>query len=228
MQKPKMLIVGAGPRGKDLGPKTNAHFDRTTLDCDKTTHPDILGRVQSIPCTDASYDSVHAAHILEHVHGIEMAGVFEEIHRVLKPGGELFISVPNLDFVAEYILTGKLLESLYICQDGRPITAIDLLYGTSMSNELGLPNDTAYLHQYGFTRESLAGWLAQYDWELYVAYEFRCLGDYDRAELRGYAIKTGNEAAAPFSYWQKNINEDCGDNFCIRWQKRRELLERKF
>ncbi|HEU5303244.1 MAG TPA: class I SAM-dependent methyltransferase [Gemmatimonadales bacterium] len=46
-------------------------------------------------CPDATYDYVRANHSLEHV--LDPRSVLEEMYRVLKPGGTLFIGVPTRD-----------------------------------------------------------------------------------------------------------------------------------
>lgn len=53
---------------------------------------------------DASYDLVTANHVFEHV--IEIGGLVGEIRRVLRPGGYLFVSVPNLNGWKRYIRRG--------------------------------------------------------------------------------------------------------------------------
>ncbi len=53
----------------------------------------------SLPVADASVDIVLCYEVIEHVPDEEKA--LSEIHRVLKPGGELIISVPNKAWIFE-------------------------------------------------------------------------------------------------------------------------------
>lgn len=53
-----------------------------------------IGYAQKIPFADASFDTVVASEVLEHLDDRELAGAVEEIHRVLRPGGRFFGTVP--------------------------------------------------------------------------------------------------------------------------------------
>jgi ubiquinone/menaquinone biosynthesis C-methylase UbiE len=52
------------------------------------------------PIEDNSFDLVHCAHVLEHLP--PTATVIEEIFRILKPGGQLFIECPHFSWVEAY------------------------------------------------------------------------------------------------------------------------------
>jgi SAM-dependent methyltransferase len=51
------------------------------------------GTIETLALPAASYDTVTATHVLEHVH--EPGAFLAECHRLLSPGGRLFIAVPN-------------------------------------------------------------------------------------------------------------------------------------
>lgn len=57
-------------------------------------NPDIVGDVHNLPLPDNSVDAVICIALLEHVEEPQKA--MKEIHRVLKPGGYLFVYVPFL------------------------------------------------------------------------------------------------------------------------------------
>lgn len=48
-----------------------------------------------LPLPDAAVDAVHACEIVEHLFDTE--GFLNEMHRVLRPGGKLIVSTPNLN-----------------------------------------------------------------------------------------------------------------------------------
>jgi SAM-dependent methyltransferase len=56
--------------------------------------PDILGSAEAIPVSDSTFDTVLMLEILEHLREPEKA--LDEVHRVLKPNGRLFLSAPFL------------------------------------------------------------------------------------------------------------------------------------
>jgi ubiquinone/menaquinone biosynthesis C-methylase UbiE len=53
----------------------------------------VEGDVEALPFADASFDRVLMSEVLEHVH--DDAAALREVHRVLRPGGVLAISVPH-------------------------------------------------------------------------------------------------------------------------------------
>ncbi|MDQ5927783.1 MAG: hypothetical protein QG633_221 [Patescibacteria group bacterium] len=64
-----------------------------TMDYDAKTNPDIVGDIHDLPLEDASVGAIICAHVLEHVKNPHRA--VDEMYRVLKPGGMLFIYVPS-------------------------------------------------------------------------------------------------------------------------------------
>jgi predicted SAM-dependent methyltransferase len=62
-------------------------------------HVDHAGDVRDLTrFADQSWDAVYASHTLEHLgYQKQLPAVLNEINRILRPGGKLFVSVPDLD-----------------------------------------------------------------------------------------------------------------------------------
>ena len=54
-----------------------------------------LGTVADQEFPEASFDAVHSAHVIEHVH--DPVGLLKECRRILKPGGKLVFLTPNIE-----------------------------------------------------------------------------------------------------------------------------------
>lgn len=64
---------------------------------------------EPIPCADAGFDGIICNEIFEHLRG-DLIGIFEEIRRVLKPGGRLILTTPNIrsvEGVLRFLLAGR-------------------------------------------------------------------------------------------------------------------------
>ena len=94
----RVLDAGAGDAPyRDLF----AHTDYKTTDWTESPHPgarsaDIIASLDALPIADASFDVVLCTQVLEHVP--DPGAVLSELRRVLRDGGELWLTVP---FVGE-------------------------------------------------------------------------------------------------------------------------------
>ncbi len=70
------------------------HVSYKVMDPVDTYHPDVVGDVMAMPFAEVSWDSIICLAVLEHVP--RPWDAFQEMYRVLKPGGTVFISVPFL------------------------------------------------------------------------------------------------------------------------------------
>ena len=57
--------------------------------------PDILANVRFLPFKGEIFDEVFMSEVIEHVERMYMIPIFDEIWRVLKPGGEFYLSFPD-------------------------------------------------------------------------------------------------------------------------------------
>jgi ubiquinone/menaquinone biosynthesis C-methylase UbiE len=91
-----ILDVGGGSRfmkGMKKFEPLFTNVEYKTLDVSADYKPDIVGDIHALPIPDNSIDGIICRSVLEHVE--RPAQAVKEMHRVLKPGGLLFIQVPS-------------------------------------------------------------------------------------------------------------------------------------
>ncbi|UZQ55026.1 tetratricopeptide repeat protein [Trichothermofontia sichuanensis B231] len=155
-----LLHVGCGAADINKLPQQfrSPEWQEIRLDIDPSVHPDLLGSITDLSAVASnSVDAVYSSHNLEHVYHHEVPIALSEFYRVLKPGGFVLITLPDLQRVAEYVAQGKLEEPLYVSAAG-PIAAIDILYGYSYDIARG---NSYMAHRTGFTAKTLAEKLKQ-------------------------------------------------------------------
>ncbi len=98
----KLLDMGCG-NGEFLSNAREAGWDVTGIDPDpkavavaKQRGLDVsVGSVESLIGMSSCLDAITLSHVLEHVH--EPGLVIQAIHRLLKPGGVIYIDTPNIE-----------------------------------------------------------------------------------------------------------------------------------
>jgi predicted SAM-dependent methyltransferase len=76
-----------------------------TMDIEEGDGVDEVGNASDLSrFPDASFDGVYASHVLEHFSYRSMPVVLKEWARVLKPGGKLYVSVPDLTILCHQFL----------------------------------------------------------------------------------------------------------------------------
>lgn len=86
---PIRLHLGSGPERRE---------GWLNVDTRPEAMPDLVARVDSLPMvSDASVDEIEACHLFEHLALHEAHAALREWARVLKPGGRLFLELPNFD-----------------------------------------------------------------------------------------------------------------------------------
>jgi SAM-dependent methyltransferase len=150
-----VLHVGCGP------PYENNLHDRfrdpewreLRLDIDPTQQPDVVGNMVDMGdvVPSQSVDAVWSSHNVEHVFAHEVPQVFGEFLRVLRPGGFLLVTTPDLQRAAERIASGRLEDPLYEADAG-PVTPLDMVYGHGREISRGFH----YMaHRTGYTARTL-------------------------------------------------------------------------
>lgn len=108
-----------------------------TVDACKDSGTDYCQDLRKLNLPDDHYDLVASSHAFEHVPRWEQEMVWAEAFRICKPGGELEIIVPNLEWAAWKIIEGEADEHVY-----------NVLYG-SQEAWPGLPR-SLNVHYFGF------------------------------------------------------------------------------
>ena len=85
----------------NLGCGGNKRSDEIGIDIQKTSATDVVCNLDAspLPFANDSVDVVRSNHCFEHI--ADLVGLMSEVHRILKPGGMLEVTVPhvsNIDF----------------------------------------------------------------------------------------------------------------------------------
>jgi len=94
------------PRRLNIGGE-KPHPDWEILNIKPGEFVDHVGNAEDLSqFADETFDEVYASHVLEH---FDFAGslqnALKEWHRILKPNGKLYISVPDMDILCQLFLT---------------------------------------------------------------------------------------------------------------------------
>lgn len=157
---------------------TEKHPDWKILDIESRPEVDFVGDASDLSqFEDESVDSIYASHVLEHFHyGLnnELSRTLAEWYRVLKPGGQLMISVPDL----------RVLCWLYLSPDANPLERHQL-----MRMMFGGHMNQYDVHRVGFDFETLAMYIGNTGFSDYEAVsEFNLFQDCSSLRVAGTLI----------------------------------------
>jgi SAM-dependent methyltransferase len=149
-----VLNVGCGYANRQaLHPAyQGAEWRELRLDINPAVNPDVLCSMTDLhPIASESIDAVWSSHNLEHLQRHEVPVALAEFRRVLRPGGEMLLTLPDLQRIAELIASDGLEDEAYSSPAG-PITPLDMIYGHTAS----LARGNEYMaHRTGFTARTL-------------------------------------------------------------------------
>ena len=91
-----------------------ARIDITGVDANYASDRVTQGSVTALPFPDGSFDYALCLDVLEHLSYEDQPRALAELYRVLRRGGELFVSVPNLAHLqsrVQFLLRGRLIRT---------------------------------------------------------------------------------------------------------------------
>ena len=147
----KLLHIGCGFKRQDLLPDIFKDYEEIRQDIDKNVNPDYCCSINDMSIIESDqFDAVFSSHCLEHLHPFDILPTLEETNRVLNGNGFVFIRVPDLEIVAEFILKGMINTTVYE-SDGGPVAPLDMIYGFKYYTK----KNPFMEHKCGFTVNSL-------------------------------------------------------------------------
>ena len=152
--KKVVLHVGCGPAipGKLHQRFTGEEWTEVRLDIDPNVKPDIVASITDMRVVESgAVDAIWSSHNLEHLFAHEVPVCLREFYRVLKPGGFVFITLPDMLEIAKLIAEDRLEEPAYVSAAG-PIAPIDMVFGFRPAIARG---NVFMAHRTAFTAKTL-------------------------------------------------------------------------
>lgn len=71
------------------------------IDASDYCDPDVLANVLELPYGENTADVIYAGHLIEHLEAEELFGALKHWHKILKPGGKLYLTFPDFEKIFE-------------------------------------------------------------------------------------------------------------------------------
>ena len=155
-----VLNVGCGYPGRQgVHPLFQGkEWQELRLDIDPAVNPDFVCSMTDMrPIGRNSIDAIWSSHNLEHLHRHEVPVALGEFLRVLRPSGQLLLTLPDLQKIAEMVASDTLEDEAYRSPSG-PITPLDMIFGHTPSLARG---NLFMAHKTGFTARTLRSLLVE-------------------------------------------------------------------
>jgi SAM-dependent methyltransferase len=152
------LNAGCGPSAIMRLPPLFDSWRQIRVDVDPAVAPDVIADITDLSAIESgSVDAIWSAHCLEHLYIHQVDPALAEFHRVLKEDGFVCLIVPDLQTIAQYIVSDRLHDVIYESAAG-PITAHDVLFGFGPAVARG---SLSMAHRCGFTPTAMLNRLRQ-------------------------------------------------------------------
>jgi len=164
----------------------SSHPDWEIFDANPGDIVDHVGNANDLSrFEDNTFEALYSSHVLEHFsYQGELPKVLAEWYRVLKPGGTIYASVPNLEVLCELFLMKDQLSN----QDR--FTVMRMMYGGQID-----PYD---FHKVGYSGDILASFLMQAGFtNVRMVNDFGIFDDTSKMEFAGRAISLNLMAEKP-------------------------------
>jgi predicted SAM-dependent methyltransferase len=179
-----LLNVGCGAIGPvDPLPSLfrSPGWGEVRLDIDPGVEPDIVASITDMSSIRSdSVDALWSSHNLEHLYDHDVGKAMAEFRRVLKPAGFVYLKVPDLQAVAEFMAANGAEKPAYESPAG-PIAPLDMIYGLRTAIAAG---HHYMAHRTGFTPHILERVLET------AGFEFGVMKRKNYMELSAVAFKT--------------------------------------
>ena len=135
--------VGERPLKLHLGSGTEPREGWVNVDTNAACGPDIVASVEHLPMfEDASADVIESCHLFEHLTLTQARAALREWRRILAPGGELRLELPNL---------GRAVELMGTEMDGYDFAMVSMFGYPPLVDQQG----DGQVHKWGWTPETL-------------------------------------------------------------------------
>lgn len=111
---PTTRVLDAGCGEGVIVDEYAARLDITGLDANYSSPRVTQGSLMELPFPDAAFDRALCLDVLEHLAYEDQPRALAQLFRVLRPGGELLVSVPNLAHLQsriQFLLRGRLIRT---------------------------------------------------------------------------------------------------------------------